>query len=54
MKFKICSCKDDPKLFNLFLRNLVKDYIKNRKKNEKNDGFELDKDNGTHGSCFML
>lgn len=54
MKFKICSCKDDPKLFNLFLRNLVKDYIKNRKKKEKNDGFELDKDNGTHGSCFML
>ena len=53
MKFKLCSCKEDPKSFNLFLRSLVKDYIKKYIKADEISAFELDKGmgGGGHGSC---
>ena len=55
LKFKLCSSKDDPKNFNLFLRSLVKEYIKKRKKDKKIERFELEKyEEGGQGSCISL
>ena len=55
LKFKLCSSKDDPKNFNLFLRSLVKDYIKKRKKDEETERLELEKyEENWQGSCISL
>ena len=55
MKFKLCSCKDDPKSFNLFLRSLVKEYIIKMKNDYESNKFELDKDDGgAYGSCITI
>ncbi len=55
MKFKLCSGKDDPKSFNLFLRTLLKDYLTKRKKDEETERFELEKDDGGGAnSCIIF
>ena len=55
MKFKLCSGKDDPKNFNLFLRALVKEYIQKRKEDEEGQRFELEKEYGGGAkSCIIF
>jgi len=55
LKFKLCSSKEDPKSFNLFLRSLVKDYIKKRKNDEETEKFELERyEGGGQGSCIIM
>ena len=55
LKFKLCSSKEDPKSFNLFLRSLVKDYITKRKNDEESDRIDLEKyEGGGQGSCIIM
>ena len=54
MKFKLVSTKDEPKSFKIFLRMLIKDYLKKNKKVNKKDSFELEQEKwDNHGSCLI-
>ena len=54
LKFKLCSSKDDPKSFKLFLRSLVKEYLQKTFKNF-GDGKKIGKYDGKeHRSCVFL
>ena len=55
MKFKLVSTKDEPKSFKIFLRMLIKDYLKKNKKVNKKDNFELEQEQNedNHGSCLI-
>ena len=54
MKFKLVSTKDEPKSFKMFLRMLIKDYLKKNKKVNKKDSFELEQEKwDNHGSCLI-
>ena len=55
MKFKLVSTKNEPKSFKIFLRMLMKEYIKKNNKIDENNSFGLEKDQSDHhGSCLIL
>ena len=55
MKFKLVSTKDEPKSFKIFLRMLMKEYIKKNNKIDEKNSFGLEKDQSDHhGSCLIL
>jgi small GTP-binding protein len=54
LRFKLCSGKEDPKSFNLFLRSLVKEYLQKTYKNF-GEGIKVNKYEGKeHGSCIIF
>ena len=55
MKFKLVSTKNEPKSFKIFLRMLMKEYIKKTNKIDEKNSFGLEKDQSDHhGSCLIL
>ena len=55
MKFKLVSTKNEPKSFKIFLRMLMKEYIKKNNKIDEKNSFGLEKDQSDHhGSCLIL
>ena len=55
MKFKLVSTKNEPKSFKIFLRMLIKEYIKKTNKIDEKNSFGLEKDQSDHhGTCLIL